>query len=70
MFFDDSLTNKDKRELKLKEKVSESIEMIELNEKLQKSSKEKSSLDIQLKHLYNNFTAIKYLVRLLELGNQ
>lgn len=66
VFFDASLTNKDKRDVALKDKMYESIEIIELKQKLQKARKKKDEQEIQLKFLYNKFSSIKYLIRLFE----
>ena len=66
VYKDVTLTNKDKRDLALAEKVQESVEIIDLRDEIKKLSGEKELNDIQLKYLYNKFTAIKYLIRLLE----
>lgn len=70
IYFDDKNTNKEKRDVALREKVNGSVEIIELKEKLKKSLNERDADEIQLKYLYNKFTAIKYLIRLLEASNQ
>jgi len=70
VFFDEKLTNKEKRDVALKEKVMESVPIIELRSELNELIKKRETNEIQLKYLYNKFTSIKYLVRLLETISQ
>jgi hypothetical protein len=63
---DVSLSNKEKRDIALAEKIKDNADLIELKISVRKLIYQKDLNDIQLKYLYNRFTSLKYLIRLLE----
>jgi hypothetical protein len=68
-FADEKNTNKEKRDLAIKEETMKDINYIEFNQKLINLLTDKDNLEIELKFFYNRFSSIKYLVRLLECNN-
>lgn len=66
-YFDEKLTNKEKRDITYKELLSSNTGVIELKQKLTKLLDEKNLIEIDMKFLYNKFVSLRLLVRLYKI---